>query len=120
MVPQKIKEHPIKSGLAILISLITIVSFMFRVDARYAKAGSIDDVNDTIIDVQEQIDEQKTDIVNELLTEQYQMQIENIEDDVFEIDTKIQNNTATPTDRAMKSRKIRKMGRISDKINALK
>lgn len=110
---QKVKENPIKSTLAIIVSLTSIIIFIFKVDDRYAKADTLDDINKAI-------KVQKVDIVNDLKREQYIMQIENIEDTIFEIDIRHESGQALPSDTAVKERHIRKIDRLNSKIGSLK
>lgn len=89
--PVIVKQNPLKTSLAVISFIGTISAGVLFIDERYAKAADVGEIR------------------QEISTSINKLRIKQLEDELFIIDFKIQEGTATSVDKAMKERKQREL-----------
>lgn len=83
------KDHPYKSALSILTSIATIVLFVWAVEGHYVRAADFSQYQKR----QEQFQLQQKEALKSFQRQQ-------LDNQLFDLEFKVQNGTATPLDRA--------------------
>jgi len=83
------KDNPIKSALSIMASIAAVVVFIWSIEGRYVSAADFSQYQKR----QEQFQHQQQETINSFQRRQ-------IDNELFELEFKVNNGEATPLDRA--------------------
>lgn len=106
MMPKVVKQNPIKSALTMIGSVAAVVVFFWMVEDRYVSAADFQQFQQQQKTFVDQIQRQQRDSLS-LFRRQM------LEDELFELELKIQQGTATNVERA-------KVNRIKRQLQLLK